>query len=168
MAEREGFEPSVPRERDNGFRDRPVRPLRHLSDKRRQPLSIPVPGVKPANSHLVGNPACRLKSSLAFSARPRSHLTVSSSAPGRGEVPCHEQARFGFYRGSGVGTRLSRTGPRWKQYDGTAAVVFCPTRAAAGWSYRSFGANTGLSCNRISLRRLDETENLARRASGSA
>jgi hypothetical protein len=32
MAEREGFEPSVPRKRDNGFRDRPVRPLRHLSD----------------------------------------------------------------------------------------------------------------------------------------
>ena len=31
MAEREGFEPSVPRKRDNGFRDRPVRPLRHLS-----------------------------------------------------------------------------------------------------------------------------------------
>src|SRR5207302_2059129 len=31
MAEREGFEPSVPRKEDNGFRDRPVRPLRHLS-----------------------------------------------------------------------------------------------------------------------------------------
>src|SRR6202008_1615013 len=31
MAEREGFEPSVPRKRDNGSRDRPVRPLRHLS-----------------------------------------------------------------------------------------------------------------------------------------
>ncbi len=31
LAEREGFEPSVPREEDNGFRDRPVRPLRHLS-----------------------------------------------------------------------------------------------------------------------------------------
>ena len=31
LAEREGFEPSVPRKRDNGFRDRPVRPLRHLS-----------------------------------------------------------------------------------------------------------------------------------------
>ena len=31
VAEREGFEPSVPRKRDNGFRDRPVRPLRHLS-----------------------------------------------------------------------------------------------------------------------------------------
>ncbi|MFZ2007602.1 MAG: hypothetical protein WAV02_21135, partial [Stellaceae bacterium] len=28
MAEREGFEPSVPRKRDNGFRDRPDRPLR--------------------------------------------------------------------------------------------------------------------------------------------
>jgi hypothetical protein len=34
LAEREGFEPSVPRKRDNGFRDRPVRPLRHLSDER--------------------------------------------------------------------------------------------------------------------------------------
>src|ERR1700720_4534031 len=33
MAEREGFEPSVPRKRDNGFRDRPDRPLRHLSAK---------------------------------------------------------------------------------------------------------------------------------------
>ena len=31
LAEREGFEPSVPRKEDNGFRDRPVRPLRHLS-----------------------------------------------------------------------------------------------------------------------------------------
>jgi hypothetical protein len=31
VAEREGFEPSVPRKGDNGFRDRPVRPLRHLS-----------------------------------------------------------------------------------------------------------------------------------------
>src|SRR5271169_4436881 len=31
MAEREGFEPSVPRKEDNGFRDRPDRPLRHLS-----------------------------------------------------------------------------------------------------------------------------------------
>jgi hypothetical protein len=31
LAEREGFEPSVPRKGDNGFRDRPVRPLRHLS-----------------------------------------------------------------------------------------------------------------------------------------
>ena len=31
LAEREGFEPSVPRKRDNGFRDRPDRPLRHLS-----------------------------------------------------------------------------------------------------------------------------------------
>ena len=30
MAEREGFEPSV-RKAHNGFRDRPVRPLRHLS-----------------------------------------------------------------------------------------------------------------------------------------
>ena len=29
-AEREGFEPSVP-DGYNGFRDRPVRPLRHLS-----------------------------------------------------------------------------------------------------------------------------------------
>ena len=31
LAEREGFEPSVPRKEDNGFRDRPDRPLRHLS-----------------------------------------------------------------------------------------------------------------------------------------
>src|ERR1700751_1809581 len=31
MAEREGFEPSVPRKGYNGFRDRPDRPLRHLS-----------------------------------------------------------------------------------------------------------------------------------------
>ena len=31
MAEREGFEPSVPSKGHNGFRDRPVRPLRHLS-----------------------------------------------------------------------------------------------------------------------------------------
>ena len=30
LAEREGFEPSV-RETDNGFRDRPIRPLWHLS-----------------------------------------------------------------------------------------------------------------------------------------
>ena len=29
--EREGFEPSVPRKGYNGFRDRPDRPLRHLS-----------------------------------------------------------------------------------------------------------------------------------------
>jgi hypothetical protein len=36
LAEREGFEPSVPRKRDNGFRDRPVRPLRHLSWPRTQ------------------------------------------------------------------------------------------------------------------------------------
>jgi hypothetical protein len=33
LAEREGFEPSVPRKGDNGFRDRPVRPLRHLSEE---------------------------------------------------------------------------------------------------------------------------------------
>ena len=31
MAEREGFEPSVPSKGHNGFRDRPDRPLRHLS-----------------------------------------------------------------------------------------------------------------------------------------
>ena len=30
-AERGGFEPPVPRYRDNGFRDRPIRPLWHLS-----------------------------------------------------------------------------------------------------------------------------------------
>jgi hypothetical protein len=41
LAEREGFEPSVPRKRDNGFRDRPVRPLRHLS---RPVMSIPYIG----------------------------------------------------------------------------------------------------------------------------
>ena len=32
MAEREGFEPPVPVTQNNGFRDRPVRPLRHLSN----------------------------------------------------------------------------------------------------------------------------------------
>ena len=31
VAEREGFEPSVPRKGYNGFRDRPDRPLWHLS-----------------------------------------------------------------------------------------------------------------------------------------
>src|SRR5262245_49611812 len=31
LAEREGFEPSVPRKGYNGFRDRPDRPLWHLS-----------------------------------------------------------------------------------------------------------------------------------------
>ncbi len=31
VAERVGFEPTVPREGHNGFRDRPVQPLRHLS-----------------------------------------------------------------------------------------------------------------------------------------
>src|SRR5262245_5012998 len=31
LAEREGFEPSEPRKGFNGFRDRPVQPLRHLS-----------------------------------------------------------------------------------------------------------------------------------------
>jgi hypothetical protein len=31
LAEREGFEPSVRRITDNGFRDRPIRPLWHLS-----------------------------------------------------------------------------------------------------------------------------------------
>ena len=31
FAEREGFEPPVPVTQDNGFRDRPDRPLRHLS-----------------------------------------------------------------------------------------------------------------------------------------
>jgi hypothetical protein len=31
FAEREGFEPSVPVTQNNGFRDRPDRPLRHLS-----------------------------------------------------------------------------------------------------------------------------------------
>ena len=31
-AEREGFEPPVPKG-NNGFRDRPVKPLRHLSEK---------------------------------------------------------------------------------------------------------------------------------------
>jgi hypothetical protein len=31
LAEREGFEPSVPSKGYNGFRDRPDRPLRHLS-----------------------------------------------------------------------------------------------------------------------------------------
>ena len=31
MAERVGFEPTVARKGHNGFRDRPVRPLRHLS-----------------------------------------------------------------------------------------------------------------------------------------
>ncbi len=36
LAERVGFEPTVPRQGDNGFRDRPVRPLRHLS--RRRPM----------------------------------------------------------------------------------------------------------------------------------
>jgi len=33
MAEREGFEPSVLGEEYNGFRDRPIRPLWHLSIK---------------------------------------------------------------------------------------------------------------------------------------
>jgi Cys-tRNA synthase (O-phospho-L-seryl-tRNA:Cys-tRNA synthase) len=31
-AERGGFEPPDPRKQINGFRDRPVRPLRHLSE----------------------------------------------------------------------------------------------------------------------------------------
>ena len=52
LAEREGFEPSVPRKRDNGFRDRPVRPLRHLSaafdiadaGDRRNRRAFPLPG----------------------------------------------------------------------------------------------------------------------------
>jgi hypothetical protein len=32
QAERVGFEPTVDRTADNGFRDRPVQPLRHLSE----------------------------------------------------------------------------------------------------------------------------------------
>ena len=39
LAEREGFEPSVPRKGDNGFRDRPDRPLRHLSLERAKALA---------------------------------------------------------------------------------------------------------------------------------
>ena len=35
LAEEEGFEPSVPRKRDNGFRDCPVRPLRRLPFRER-------------------------------------------------------------------------------------------------------------------------------------
>lgn len=31
-AERQGFEPWVPSHRDNGFRDRPIQPLWHLSN----------------------------------------------------------------------------------------------------------------------------------------
>jgi hypothetical protein len=56
LADEGGFETSVPRERVNGFRDRPVRPLWHLFYKRRQSISIPLSGVKSANSWLVGNP----------------------------------------------------------------------------------------------------------------
>ena len=33
FAERVGFEPTVPRKRDTGFRDRLFQPLRHLSEK---------------------------------------------------------------------------------------------------------------------------------------
>jgi hypothetical protein len=37
VAEREGFEPSVPCKGHNGFRDRPDRPLRHLSAEDQNP-----------------------------------------------------------------------------------------------------------------------------------
>ncbi len=33
MEERVGFEPTIPRERDNGFQDRRFRPLSHLSSQ---------------------------------------------------------------------------------------------------------------------------------------
>ena len=60
LAEREGFEPSVPSKGHNGFRDRPVRPLRHLSPgrapiaqaagrcNRRAVAATPTPPVQPA------------------------------------------------------------------------------------------------------------------------
>ena len=53
MAEREGFEPSVPRKEDNGFRDRPVRPLRHLSHKRRPALITGLPANETRNRHPI-------------------------------------------------------------------------------------------------------------------
>ena len=40
MAEREGFEPSVPVAQYNGLASRPVRPLRHLSE----PWNVSAPG----------------------------------------------------------------------------------------------------------------------------
>jgi hypothetical protein len=56
MAEREGFEPSVPRKGHNGFRDRPDRPLWHLSAK---PRNLPIEGAR------------RLPQDLATSQPPR-------------------------------------------------------------------------------------------------
>ena len=53
LAEREGFEPSVPRKEDNGFRDRPVRPLRHLSHKRRPALITGLPANETRNRHPI-------------------------------------------------------------------------------------------------------------------
>ncbi len=46
MAEREGFEPSV-RKAHNGFRDRPVQPLRHLSSRVRDHTPGPRRATRP-------------------------------------------------------------------------------------------------------------------------
>src|SRR5487761_1915207 len=67
VAEREGFEPSVPRKGHNGFRDRPDRPLRHLSVKagpgiyhgrrrniKRTEARIRHPGSAPAQCYALG------------------------------------------------------------------------------------------------------------------
>ena len=48
LAEREGFEPSVPSKGHNGFRDRPDRPLRHLSRARAAIAQGPAAAATPA------------------------------------------------------------------------------------------------------------------------
>src|SRR6059058_4809680 len=86
VAEREGFEPSVPRKEDNGFRDRPVRPLRHLSIKRRRRLIMASPENETRNWHPIGarQERRRIAASIAVAAvvsvRAKAG-TVSADAP---------------------------------------------------------------------------------------
>ena len=63
VAERQGFEPWVLKEH-NGFRDRPVRPLRHLSEQNIQQnalnVTFTVDQVEPINLFYLDPPILKL------------------------------------------------------------------------------------------------------------
>src|SRR6185312_15149116 len=86
VAEREGFEPSRPLTRPNGFRDRPDRPLWHLSARPRDQKAregVPPAPVDGRGRSLTYDP-CRCNGRARGSARSATGTGIGEPSPGEG------------------------------------------------------------------------------------
>src|SRR5438094_7455640 len=137
MAEREGFEPSVPRKKDNGFRDRPVRPLRHLSTERDNELPRARRDRQP--SLYIGTGCPRASGMRIAGGGRRRHARRRRS---RGAVMAANAARRIGVIGAGmIGVCVTS----WLQRDGHSVFLIEPGNPGEGASFGNAGCFNGSS-----------------------